>query len=75
MVQRVTSKNDRGSAVAQFFGKDAGTSSADVRQYGPAYRQNFSDQILPSHRQAMCAIEQCRTDGLGGKVYACPQCG
>jgi Putative transposase/Transposase zinc-binding domain len=44
-------------------------------QYGPAYRQKFADQLPFSHRQAMRAIEQCRTEALGGQVYACPQCG
>lgn len=44
-------------------------------QYGPAYRQKFADQLPSSHRQAMRAIEQCRTEALGGQVYACPQCG
>ncbi len=49
---------------------------ADIfRSYGPAYRQKYADQILPSHRQAMRAIEQCRTEALGGQVYACPECG
>ena len=50
-----------------------GLELADIfRQYGPAYRQKYADQILPSHRQAMRAIEQCRTEALGGQVYACP---
>jgi len=53
-----------------------GLELADIfRQYGPAYRQKYADQLLPSHRQAMCAIEQCRTEALGGQVYACPACG
>jgi hypothetical protein len=53
-----------------------GLELADIfRQYGPAYRQKYSDQILPSHRQAMRAIEQCRTEALGGQVYSCPTCG
>ena len=48
---------------------------ADIfRSYGPAYRQKYADQLLPSHRQAMRAIEQCRTEALGGLVYSCPQC-
>lgn len=29
----------------------------------------------PSHRQAMRAIEHCRTEALGGHVYQCPDCG
>ena len=53
-----------------------GLELADIfRQYGPAYRQKYADQMLPSHRQAMRAIEQCRTEALGGQVYTCPQCG
>jgi hypothetical protein len=53
-----------------------GLELADIfRQYGPAYRQKYANQLLPSHRQAMLAIEQCRTEVLGGQVYACPECG
>lgn len=44
------------------------------RQYGPAYRAKFDDQLLPSHRQVMWAIEHCRTEALGGHVYQCPDC-
>lgn len=44
------------------------------RQYGPAYRAKFGDRLLPSHRQAMWAIEHCRTEALGGHVYHCPDC-
>lgn len=48
---------------------------ADIfRQHGPAYRQKFAKQLLPSQRQAMQAIEQCRTEALGGHVYHCDQC-
>jgi hypothetical protein len=48
---------------------------ADIfRQYGPAYRQKYAERLLPSHRRAMRAIEQCRTPALGGQVYSCPQC-
>ena len=53
-----------------------GLELADVfREYGPAYRQKYTDQLLPSHRQVMRAIEQCRTAALGGQVYTCPACG
>jgi hypothetical protein len=49
---------------------------ADIfRRYGPAYRQKYNDRLLPSHRRAMRAIEACRTETLGGQLYACPQCG
>jgi hypothetical protein len=49
---------------------------ADIfRQYGPAYRQKYGNKLLPSHRQAMRAIEHCRTEALGGQVYHCASCG
>lgn len=49
---------------------------ADIlREYGPAYRQKYAGRLLPSHRQAMLAIERCRTEVLGGQVYACAACG
>ena len=44
------------------------------RRYGPAYREKFGAHLLPSHRRAMQAIEQCRTAVLGGHVYYCPRC-
>lgn len=49
---------------------------ADIfRQYGAAYCEKYSAHLLPSHRQAMRAIERCRTEALGGQVYSCPACG
>jgi hypothetical protein len=45
------------------------------RHYGPAYRAKFGRQMLPSHRRTMADIEQCRTERMGGHVYACPDCG
>ena len=48
---------------------------ADIfRRYGSAYRQKYATKLLPSHRQAMRAIERCRTAALGGQVYHCPAC-
>ena len=44
------------------------------RQYGPAYRAQFGERLLPSQYAAMQAIEQCRTEALGGPVYICPSC-
>lgn len=46
-----------------------------LRQYGPAYRAQFGDQMLPSQHAAMLSIEQCRTEALGGQIYSCPACG
>ena len=48
---------------------------ADIfRQYGPAYRQKYASRMPASHLKAMRAIEQCRTEALGGQVYYCPDC-
>jgi hypothetical protein len=52
------------------------TELADVfQQHGSQYRARFGDKMLPSHRQAMRAIEHCRTPVLGGHVYTCDACG
>lgn len=45
------------------------------RQHGPAYREKFKGRIPASHMKAMTAIEQCRTEALGGHVYSCEDCG
>jgi ribosomal protein L37AE/L43A len=44
------------------------------RLHGPAYREQFGDRLLPSHRRAMQDIENCRTESLGGQLYFCSQC-
>jgi hypothetical protein len=44
------------------------------RQHGPAYRDKFKGRIPVSHLQVMQAIEQCRTEALGGHVYICDEC-
>jgi hypothetical protein len=52
-----------------------GLELADIfRAYGPAYRARYTDRLLPSHRRVMRAVENCRTEALGGQVYACGQC-
>jgi hypothetical protein len=43
--------------------------------YGPQYLNKYGDKLLPSHRQAMRAIQRCRTPALGGQVYFCEACG
>ena len=48
---------------------------ADIfRIHGPEYREKFGARMLPSHLKAMEAIEQCRTEALGGQVYLCESC-
>jgi len=44
------------------------------RIHGPQYRAKFGDQMPHSHLRAMEAIEQCRTEALGGQVYYCENC-
>ncbi len=45
-----------------------------LRTYGAGYRHKYAEKLLPSHRQAMLAIERCRTSALGGQVYGCTSC-
>jgi hypothetical protein len=45
-----------------------------VRRYGAAYQEQLGERLLPSQRAALKAIEQCRTEALGGHVYYCPEC-
>jgi hypothetical protein len=44
------------------------------RRYGPQYRAQFGHRMSPEHYQVMRAIEQCRTEALGGHVYTCLAC-
>ncbi len=49
---------------------------ADVlRRYGEAYVEKFGGSMPPSHRRALRDIRDCRTEVLGGHVYACDRCG
>ncbi len=50
------------------------TLNAIVRQYGPLYRAQYGDRMLPSHRAALDALAACRTEALGGHVYTCAAC-
>lgn len=43
-------------------------------RYGPAYREKYGARMPRCQRQAMQAIEQCRTEILGGQVYHCETC-
>lgn len=45
-----------------------------VTHYGPAYQEQYADQMLASHRQVLRAIVNCRTEVLGGHVYHCDAC-
>ena len=43
-------------------------------RYGSQYLAKFKSRMPPSHLVAMQAIEQCRTEPLGGHVYLCEDC-
>lgn len=48
---------------------------ADVfRRHGESYRQKYESRMPYTHLKAMRAIEQCRTEALGGQVYRCLDC-
>ena len=44
------------------------------QQDGAAYRAKYEQRMPASHKVAMRAIEQCRTEQLGGHVDTCEQC-
>jgi hypothetical protein len=45
-----------------------------LRRYGPQYRARYGHHMSADQHAAMRAIEQCRTEALGGHVYICPSC-
>lgn len=45
-----------------------------IRRYGADYQAKYGARMLPSHRVAMTAIAQCRTEAMGGHLYYCDQC-
>lgn len=52
-----------------------GLELADIfRRYGNSYRQKYGARMPSTHLKAMRAIEQCRTEALGGQIYRCPDC-
>ncbi len=44
-------------------------------RHGEAYRHRFGARLLPSHSRALADIVACRTASLGGRVFACRDCG
>ena len=46
-----------------------------VRRHGSEYRAHFGDRMPTRHLAAMQAIEQGRTEALGGQVCQCTDCG
>src|SRR6187402_2061020 len=49
---------------------------ADIfRRFGPKYRQAHAGELSLGQFRVMRAIEQCRTEVLGGHVEQCDACG
>lgn len=46
-----------------------------VTAHGKAYLDSYGDRMLPSHKQALFAIGNCRTESMGGHVGECEECG
>lgn len=44
-----------------------------VRRYGNAYCARYGNRMLPGHARALKDILRCRTQAMGGQVYACPE--
>ena len=44
------------------------------RKHGSLYLNQYSLNMLPSHKKAFEDILKCRTPIMGGKVYFCPDC-
>ncbi len=45
-----------------------------VRRVGHSYLARFGDRVLPSHRQAIRDIGDCRSPDMGGHVEECDAC-
>ena len=46
-----------------------------VKAHGADYLRSHGDRMLPSHKRALSAIEQCRTAAMGGHLAECEECG
>ncbi len=45
-----------------------------IKTFLPDLEQKYGSRLLPSHRQALTAIEQCRTQALGSVASHCQDC-
>lgn len=46
-----------------------------VKAHGGEYLATYGDRMLQSHKRALYAIEQCRTEAMGGHLAECEECG
>ena len=53
-----------------------GVELADVvRRFGPEYRSQYGQVMMPSQKRALSDIAACCTEQLGGKLHQCDDCG
>ncbi len=45
-----------------------------IKTFLPDLEQKYGHRLLPSHRQALTAIQQCRTQALGSAAIHCQDC-
>jgi len=49
---------------------------ADIfHRYGDEYLDRYGEKMLPSHHRAFQDILNCRTEAMGGHLFACDHCG
>ena len=46
-----------------------------VRRFGPEYRSQYGQVMMPSQKRAFSDIAACCTKELGGKLHQCDDCG
>jgi len=55
---------------------NTGVELADVvRRFGPEYRSQYGQVMMPSQKRAFSDIAACCTKELGGKLHQCDDCG
>jgi hypothetical protein len=45
-----------------------------IRRHAPEYLRRGGSGVPPPHRQALRALQRCRTPALGGHIYRCTEC-
>ena len=46
-----------------------------IKTFGPAMEMKYGNKILPGHKKAMTAMQNCRTEQCGEIFVKCPDCG
>jgi hypothetical protein len=46
-----------------------------IRRFAPAYVECYGEFMTLRQRKALTAILNCRTEAMGGRVFACEDCG